>query len=226
VTANPSPAYVYRVAEKFGNNGAGVRGDLGAVVRAILTDFEARAPQASGAVTFGKLKEPLLRTTALFRGLGGVTNNGRFVITNSNAQLSQMALSAPTVFNFFEPDYVQPGQLAAAGLFAPEFKIFTDTTAITTTNYLYGYLYANKPADLANGTTVYLNLNDTMPLAATPAVLVEKLDLLLTGASTSAATRTRIAAAVTAMPAGTSATEKVRSAAYLLFSTPEGAIQP
>ncbi len=226
VTSNPSPAYIYRVAQAFADNGAGVRGDLGAVVRAILTDYEARSPEAAGIATFGKLKEPLLRTTALFRALGGTTNTGRYQITNSNAQVSQQALSSPTVFNFFEPNYVHPGPLAAAGLYAPEFMILTGTTAITTANYLYGYLYANRPASLTNSTTVYMDLTNLLPLAATPAALVEKLDLWLTGAASGEATRTRIVSALTDMPASTSSTEKVRSAAYLLIATPEGAIQP
>lgn len=226
VTSNPSPAYVYRAAQAFANNGSGVRGDLGAVVRTILTDYEARSSNAAGLDTFGKLKEPLLRTSAMFRALGGATNAGRYVITNADAMIAQEALSAPTVFNFFEPDYVNPGPLAAAGLYAPEFKILTDTTAITTPNYLYGYLYANKPADQNNGSTVYMNLTDLLPLAATPATLVDKLDLWFTGATTSAATRTRIVSALTDMPASTSTTEKVRSAVYLILSTPEGAVQP
>jgi len=148
------------------------------------------------------------------------------VITNSDAQTSQQPLSAPTVFNFFEPYYVQPGALAAAGLYAPEFQIFTSTTAITTTNYLYGFLYANKPASMDNSTTVYMNLDSLLPLATTPQALVDRLDLLLTGAASSDRTRTRIVTALNAMPSNTSATEKVRSAAYLLISTPDGAIQP
>lgn len=226
VTANPSPAYVYRVAQKFADNGAGVRGDLGAVVRAILTDFEARSEEASAVSSFGKLKEPMLRTAGLFRALAGTTNTGRFVITNSFGQTSQQPLSSPTVFNFYEPYYVQPGPLAAAGLYAPEFQILTATTAITTTNYLYGYLYANKPGSADNSTTVYMNLDSLLPLAATPDALVDKLDLLLTGAATSSTNRARIVSAITAMPSNTSMTEKVRSAAYLLISTPNGAIQP
>ncbi len=226
VTANPSPAYVYRVAQKFADNGAGIRGDLGAVVRAILTDFEARSDEASAVSSFGKLKEPMLRTAGLFRALGGTTNTGRFVITNSFGQTSQQPLSSPTVFNFYEPYYVQPGPLAAAGLYAPEFQILTATTAITTTNYLYGYLYSNKPGSADNSTTVYMNLDSLLPLAATPDALVDKLDLLLTGAATSSNNRARIVSAITAMPSNTSMTEKVRSAAYLLISTPNGAIQP
>lgn len=225
VTANPSPAYVYRVAQKFANNGSGVRGDLGAVVRAILTDYEARSDVASDANSFGKLKEPVLRVAAVLRALGGTTNTGRYVITNTFQATSQQALSSPTVFNFFEPYYVQPGDLAASGLYAPEFQILTSTTAITTANYLYGFLYANKPTNSDNSTIVYMNLTDLLPLAATPEMLVDKLDLWLNGAATTAAGRARIISALNEMPAAATATDKVRAAAYLIVSTPDGAIQ-
>ncbi len=79
VTSNPSPAYVYRVAEKFRDNGSGVRGDLAAVVRAILTDYEARSPAVAGNASYGKLKEPLLRFTGLLRSFGATSTSGRFI---------------------------------------------------------------------------------------------------------------------------------------------------
>ncbi len=79
VTSNPSPGYVYRVAQKFENNGSGARGDLGAVVRAILTDYEARSPSVASNVSFGKLKEPLLRLTGLMRTFGASSASGRFM---------------------------------------------------------------------------------------------------------------------------------------------------
>ena len=75
---SPSPAYVYRVAQKFANNGSGVRGDLAAVVRAIYTDFEARSAAVAGNVAFGKLKEPLLRLTGLLRSFNASAPNGRY----------------------------------------------------------------------------------------------------------------------------------------------------
>ncbi|MBL9206607.1 MAG: DUF1800 family protein [Opitutaceae bacterium] len=78
VTSNPSPAYVYRVAQKFENNGSGVRGDLGAVIRAILTDYEARSPAILGNMGYGKLKEPLLRLTGILRSFGASSRIGRF----------------------------------------------------------------------------------------------------------------------------------------------------
>jgi uncharacterized protein (DUF1800 family) len=224
VTSNPSPGYVYRVAQVFANNGSGIRGDLTAVVRAILLDYEARSPAAAGSFSYGKLREPILRTTALFRAFAATSNTGRIPLTNSDAQLSQMALSAPTVFNFFEPGYVQPGPLAAAGLYAPEFQIFTDTTAITVPNYLYTYLYANRPT-ATDSDTVYLDVTPYTSLAAKPAELVDKLNLLLAGGGLNASTRSRITSTLTSMPSNTTDVERVRSAAYLVLVSPEGAIQ-
>ncbi len=78
-TSNPSPAYVYRVAQKFADNGSGVRGDLAAVVRAILTDYEARSPAVASNASYGKLKEPLLRFTGLLRSFGASSTSGRFL---------------------------------------------------------------------------------------------------------------------------------------------------
>ena len=79
VTSNPSPAYVYRVAQKFVNNGSGTRGDLAAVVRAILTDHEARSPVVAASSSYGKLKEPLLRLTGLLRSFNASSTSGRFL---------------------------------------------------------------------------------------------------------------------------------------------------
>jgi len=224
VTSNPSPGYIYRVAQVFANNGSGTRGDLAAVIRAILLDYEARTPQAAGNMTYGKLKEPLLRTAALFRTFRATSNTKRLPINNSNGQLAQMALSAGTVFNFYEPGYVQPGPLAAAGLFAPEFQIFTDTTAITVPNYFYTYLTAAKPTNL-DSDAVYLDFTWALPLAATPAALVEQMNLSLAGGTLSTAAKDRIAMSITSMPAATGSLDKVRSAAYLVMTAPEAAIQ-
>jgi uncharacterized protein (DUF1800 family) len=219
VTSNPSPAYVYRVAQVFANNGAGVRGDLGAVVRAILTDYEARAAAPAANPGYGKLKEPLLRVTSLLRAASVSSPTNRYAINNTLTPLAQLSLSAPTVFNFFEPDYVQPGPLAAAGLRAPEFQILTATTAISAPNYLYNFIFTTT----FSGTT--LTFTEQLPLATQPAALVTQLNLLLAGNAMSAAAQNRIVAALTALPASTTATDRVRAALYLVVTTPEGAIQ-
>ena len=230
VTSNPSPGYVYRVAQAFANNGAGVRGDLGAVVRAILLDYEARSTAVAATATFGKLKEPLLVTTGLLRAFGGGSNSGRFPIFNPEGSLGQAALRADTVFNFFEPNFVLPGAIAEAGLYAPEYQILTDTTALTQPNFYYNYIYTTRSTtDLAQQ-TVGLNLAALYPLTRTPAQLVERLSLLLTGGMMPAAARERVVAAVNGLPAGTGTAtgndiERVRSALYLVLTSPHGAVQ-
>jgi len=232
VTSNPSPGYIYRVARVFANNGAGVRGDLGAVVRAILTDYEARSPAVAATSTFGKLKEPLLRATALLRAFGGGSNSGRFNIPNSEStlQLWQAALRAPTVFNFFEPNFVLPGQVAAAGLYAPEYQILNDTSALTQPNFLYGYIFATRSTTDPSQQTIGLTLADWQPLARNPRQLVNSLNLLLASGAMTAPVADRVVAAVNALPAGTGTLnandlERARTAIYLVASSPAAAIQ-
>ncbi len=130
VTSNPSPAYVYRVAEKFRNNGSGTRGDLGAVVRAILTDYEARSPAIAANVSFGKLKEPVLRLSALLRSFNASSASGRFMgyhhtvdgvpITGSTPRpaAAELINRAPNMFSNTRLDGVQ-GSLAQAALRSP-----------------------------------------------------------------------------------------------------------
>ena len=141
VTSNPSPAYIQRVATVFNNNGSNVRGDLAAVIKAILMDAEARAVPTGN---FGKLREPVLRMTALWRGLdvvqgqpeppltsSGATNSSVGSISMSlgfDSSFSQRPFNSPTVFNFYEPDYQNPGALQTANLYSPEFQILNEST--------------------------------------------------------------------------------------------------
>ncbi|WP_414661300.1 DUF1800 family protein [Horticoccus sp. 23ND18S-11] len=230
VTSNPSPGYIYRVAQVFANNGAGVRGDLGAVVRAILLDYEARSGAVAATATFGKLKEPLLRATAMFRAFGAASNLGRFNIANPEGALAQAALRAPTVFNFYEPNFVLPGAVASAGLYAPEYQILNDTTALTQPNFYYTYIYNNRSTTDPNQQTIGLNLTSWLSLARTPDQLVDWLNLLLASGAMPKSAADRIAAAVAAMPAGTATNtandlERVRSAIYLTLTSQYGAVQ-
>jgi len=232
VTSNPSAGYIYRVAQTFANNGSGVRGDLGAVVRAILTDYEARSSTEAADAGFGKLREPILRGTALLRTLGGDSNSGRIAITsgNTDGNLGQTPLRSATVFNFYGPNYIQAGLLAKAGLYAPEFQIVNDFTAISLPNFLRGYIYARRAVatDTASQTVALAPDTATLALAQTPQILVDQLNLTLAGGLLSRATTDRIVAAITAMPAATTDAnreERYRSAIYLVMSTPQGAVQ-
>ncbi len=230
VTSNPSPGYIYRVAQAFANNGAGVRGDLGAVVRAILMDYEARSPAVAATATFGKMKEPLLRATAMFRAFYAGSNLGRFNIPNAENNLFQAPLRAPTVFNFFEPNFVLPGAIASAGLYAPEFQILNGISSLMQPNFYYTYIYNNRSATDPNQQTIGLSLEGWLPLAKTPQTLVDSINLLLVGGAMPKAASDRIVAAITAMPVSTTANtandlERVRSAIYLSVTSPYGAIQ-
>jgi len=224
VTSNPTPAYVYRVAQKFENNGSGTRGDLGAVVRAILTDYEARSATMLTTASFGKLKEPLLRATALLRSFGATTTSGRFTsgLSNPETSLAQAALRAPTVFNFFHPDYVLPGPLASAGLVAPEFEITDATYAISVPNFLRTFVFN---AVGTNPDTVVLDLTYEQTLAATPSALIDHLGLTMAGGNVPQATRDRLTTLLTALPTGTSNLERVQRAILVMATSPAGATQ-
>jgi len=222
VTSNPSPGYVYRVSRVFADNGQGVRGDLGAVVRAILLDYEARSPNLHHDLGYGKMKEPLLRVTALLRAFDASARNGRFYIPNPESQLGQAALRSPTVFNFFEPDYVSPGALAAAGLYAPEYEIFTASTAITVPNYLQGFIFtaAQPPA-----AALTLKLNPLLALVKTPDPLLDYLDLVLCGGSMEPNARRRIEQALMALPSKDTDLDRARCALELTVTSRAAAIQ-
>jgi uncharacterized protein (DUF1800 family) len=222
VTSNPSPAYVYRVAQVFANDGTGVRGNLAAVVRAILLDYEARSAAAAAGASFGKLKEPLLRMTALYRAFGAASAEGRYAPSNVSASLGQAPLDSPTVFNFFDPSYVQPGTLAAAGLLSPEFQITTASTAISVPNAIYSAIYTSATP---SASAIVLDLSALTAQASDPAALTAILNQLLCGGGMSATTEQQIEAALAGVPAGTSATNLARLGLYLAATSPDAAVQ-
>lgn len=133
VTSHPSPAYVQRVAQVFNNNGAGVRGDLKAVLKAILMDDEARNAANLVSPTFGRLREPVLRVAQWGRTfkLRSLRGTWKMAITDYNTaqDISQYPLNPPSVFGYFRPGYVPPGTaMAAVGATAPEFQIVNEST--------------------------------------------------------------------------------------------------
>ncbi len=222
VTSNPTPAYVYRVAQKFEDNGSAVRGDLGAVVRAILTDYEARSTTTVASSNFGKLKEPIIRATGLLRTFGATPASGRYTnnLLSTQTVLAQSALRSPTVFNFFHPDYVLPGPLASAGLVAPEFEITDATYAISVPNFLRGYIFN---AVGTNPDTLVLDLAYEQTLNTT--ALLDHLALVLCGGTMPAAVRTRVTTLLTALPASTSALDRAQRAVLVIATSPTAAVQ-
>lgn len=137
VTSNPSPGYVYRVAQAFEDNGVGVRGDLGATIRAVLLDFEARNFEVRESITYGRGLEPILRFSRMLRALPLIKplpNDERLAIDLAYDLREQVPLNAPSVFNFYEPSYASPGAISDAGVVSPEFQLFAETTAISQAN--------------------------------------------------------------------------------------------
>ncbi len=212
VSSDPSPAYVARIATVFNNNGSGVKGDLKAVVRAILLDTEARGSIKTVAGV-GKLKEPVLLALSAYRGLGGV-NDGVWVRTQF-AAMSQDLFRAPTVFNYYAPD-----NTISNGKLGPEFEILTSTTAFARANFLRNVTNVNYAVDAtvpgATGTTV-----DWAPwqaLAANPAALVDKLSWIFAAGALSTSSQQQIINAVNAV-ASTDTLSRARTAAYLVLTS-------
>lgn len=140
VTSNPSPRYVERVSAVFNNNGQGVRGDIGATVKAVLFDDEARNPNLTELPYYGKVKEPLMFITHLNRlfdvtlispeGVGADNLYAAHRWMRMADEPSQRALYAESVFNFFRPDFAPNGEIADMGLVAPEMQILTEDSIV------------------------------------------------------------------------------------------------
>jgi uncharacterized protein (DUF1800 family) len=222
VTSNPSPAYVARVSAVWNDNGDGVRGDLGAVLRAILLDDEAKNGHRTDPTRLGKVREPLLKQSALWRAFRARAETGVYNYTNPEINLAQAALRAETVFNFYRPDHLPQGELAAAGLVAPEFEIISHTTITTQTNQLYLSTDRHIGAGGTTPTQILLDLSPEMGLAQDPGALLDHLDvLLLSGTMT-----TELRAILTAHVAGEAdLRQRAADAIYLIVSSPEFAVQ-
>jgi len=220
VTSNPSPAYVQRVARVFANDGQGVRGNLRAVVRAILLDDEARSDASLSSTTAGKLREPILRLTAWARAFGATSPSDAWAIgitSNPGTALGQSPLRSPSVFNFFRPGYVPPGSsLAALSLVAPEFQIANESSVVGYLNYMQTTIASGRGDVRADYTS-------WVPLADDPPALVAQLDLLLAGGQLETSTRSMITTTVGAMTTGSDTARRNRlyAAILLVMASPE-----
>ncbi|MED5620644.1 DUF1800 domain-containing protein [Ideonella sp. BN130291] len=208
VTGHPSPAYVKRVAEAFDAKGSGQRGDMKALIKAVLLDPEARTV---GNAASGKLREPVLRLTAVLRAFGATSDTGHFLIGTTDdpgTQLGQTPMRSPSVFNFYRPGYVPPGTEAGAlGLTEPEMQITHETTVAGYANYMRSGMqngFGQNGVDWkAPRRDVQLSLAAEIALADKPAELVDRITGRLMGAQADAALKADMVAAVesVALPA-------------------------
>ncbi len=225
VTSNPSPEYVGRVAAVFANNGSGKRGDMAAVVRAILLDEEARDVRWShGSSSFGRLKDPVQRAMTLARA----GRLGRFPRLNwwdygdfYNSSL-QSPGNSPSVFNFYRPDYRAPGLLTDNQLAGPAFQITNSYTGISFVNRLWQNTVSGlRLYDLYAFTPDY---RDLLEVAGNSPLLVDRANLLFCGGMMSSTTRTTILDMLNQVSAADSL-QRVQLTVFLASACPEGAVQ-
>ena len=210
VTSNPSPGYVASVAAVF-NGAGGTRGDLGAVVRAILTHPEAATP----AATSGKLTEPVLFIVSTLRALNATVTDHPFM-SNKAADMGQRVFYPPSVFSYFSPGYRVRGT-GIPPLGGPEFQILTSVTALERTNFIADLLGQHFGDDVA------IDYSSFEGLASTPLALVERCNRRFMGGQMSVEERAEIAAAVRATPPW-NARERVRTAIYLTLVTAQAQV--
>lgn len=222
----------------FEDNGAPEheRGDLGAVIRAVLLDTEARTPPAEP--TYGKLREPLLRLTAIWRAWDAQPQApnayGEIVMSAGNSFLSttgQRPLGSPTVFNFYEPDYQQPGPFADQDLYSPELQITNESTTYSTGNIFYNYtrkayVGMNLPPDNQTLPTDRPLLNFSMLTvdSGNPGAMVDTANARMLYGSMSPNMRGILVNTLQFM-SGASPQEKAWSLVYLIALSPEYAAQ-
>lgn len=223
VTSNPSPAYVARVASIFANNGSGERGDLRAVVRAILLDPEARDEAAAANSTFGKLREPIMRVTGWARAFGASSQSDEWHLGWEESPLlglGQRPGRSPSVFNFFRPGYAPPNTgISERKLVAPEFQITNEITAVTYLNSMETLIRDGIPFT----DNLKPDYSGILPLAGDAQALVDEVNLVIAAGQVSAATLGTIRIAVESIPADSTGdrTNRVRTAILLVMATPE-----
>ncbi len=221
MTSNPTPAYVKRVAQVFADNGSGVRGDMKAVIRAVLIDSEARNDtQAASSTSFGKLREPVLRLVQWARAFGVRSPTQLWPFGNTSSSANRLAESpgrSGSVFNWFRPGYAPPGTaIATAGRVAPEFQITNEPSLIAYVNFMQQVI--------GNGAgEAKPDYSALTAIAADSQALLDQLNLVLAAQQLSAATIAQMKTALDTLRANTDAglASRVNAAILLVMASPE-----
>ncbi|MDY7538370.1 DUF1800 domain-containing protein [Undibacterium sp. RTI2.1] len=235
VTSNPSPQYVGRVAAVFADNGQGVRGDMKAIIKAVLLDTEARTDVSSSTTTAGKLREPVIRLANWMRAFNASSASKRFLLGSLDDPLSalgQTPMRSSSVFNFYRPGYVPPNTSLASAtpeLVAPEFQITGETSVVGYLNFMRDVIQ-NGTGSSRDVTADYSSL---IALADTPDKLLDQVSLLLTSNQMSATLRNQILAAVNSVAISTTSTtaadtarkNRVYLSIFLTMASPEYIVQ-
>lgn len=238
VSSNPSPEYVNRAANAFNDNGVGVRGDMKALIRAILLDPEARIGHQNIA-NYGKLREPLLRMTHMWRAFnlqrGSLSRNNTFnarsqnTIQAANSYFGQSVLSASSVFNFFHPDYSPQGPLRDSDpqILAPEAEIYSDAQILTSTAYLSLLSQVQyQGGDDNTRKWSYIDISAETALASDPNAVLDRLDLLLLSGQMSSGLREILLEHMATLGNDENGrSQRVRDGITLIMASPEYLVQ-
>lgn len=223
VTSNPSPGYIQRVGAVFDNNGAGVRGDLGAVVKAILLDDEAR-PDLPMEID-GKVKEPLLRLTQLWRAYDASSASGKYPLFASYIIFGQGPLQAPHVFNFFSPFFAPAGEIRNSSFVAPELEIATEYQNTFVTNYFllacFGLNSANQNLEPDD---VFIDISEEMAIADDTDALIDMVVGKLLAGTVSDVLRAEMTGMLDRIDVADAA-NRTAEAIYFVVTSPEFAYQ-
>ena len=220
VTSNPSPAYVGRVAAVFANNGSGARGDMKSVIRAILTDSEARDDTQVTSSSFGKLREPVTRLVQWARAFNVTSPTNLWPFGNVASSANRIGESpghAPSVFNWFRPGYTPPGTtIASNGSVAPEFQITNEPSMIAYINYLQSVIVNGAGEAKADYSSLTAIGSDSQ-------ALLDELNLVLAAGQISATTIAQMKTALDTISATTSAglNNRIYAALVLVMASPE-----
>lgn len=220
VKSNPSPAYVSRVTEAFNGNDNTPRGDMKAVLRAILLDPEA-TEIASNNYSEGRLREPFLRLLRLARSFNATTPDNTFAAEGMGVRnkIQQYVFYAPSVFNFFQPGYSPNGEIRDANLVAPEFQITNAVTIIEIKNLVQRWLmtgrFDNQIGQLAPEN---VDFQYELSIADNSDALLDHLDTVMTYGTLSSNTREAIRQVIEneSVPI-----RKVKKAVYLVAISPD-----
>ena len=220
VTSNPTPQYVARVAAVFNNNGHGTRGDLKAVVQAILLDAEARG-DVKADPSYGKLREPVLFMTTVLRSLGGTTqSDGQFPFEYAAIALGQNVFSPNTVFNFYPPNY----PLAGTSLVAPAMGIYNTNTAAARSDFINLLLsppyFVPPDPSAVNPTGTFADTGSWTGIAGDKSMLIKKINTIFFHGAMSSTLNAALGQIIDAIPSTDRAT-RARSALYVALTSPE-----
>jgi uncharacterized protein (DUF1800 family) len=224
VAGNPSPAYVARVSSVFANNGNGVRGDMQAVIRAILEDPEARAGDTDPEFDSGHLREAMLYLANILRGLGftNTSSVGDYSnLSNYTSPLGEKPYNAGSVFNFFPPDYVIPGGTITAPEFAQE-NTASAVLRLTLADEIVNNRISKFNVDLSATSVLGQMASKTGVAASDAGNLVDSLGLIFMHGQMPANVRSEIVNHVATLA---NIGERVRVAVYLVITASQYKIE-